>query len=73
MNICKNCRFAKISPLTWMLGPFSYKYAKCSRSDEFDIDVVTGKVEKTSRRNYCSSERRFRHLCGPEGTFYQDK
>lgn len=64
MKLCKDCKHAKRN---WLHG---WEYAKCRRHAP-EADPVTGKLVR--RETYCSNQRAFGNLCGPDAVFFVSK
>jgi hypothetical protein len=73
-KFCIDCKFFKNNFLT------GSEYAKCSAFPIIEIEkdnanfLVNGyKKDSKKEFEYCSIARKFEHLCGKEGKFYERK
>lgn len=73
-KFCIDCKFFKNNFFT------GSEFGKCSAFPEIDIEkdnanfLVNGyKKESKKEFNYCSTARKYDHLCGKEGKFYERK
>jgi len=77
-NICINCKFAINNVDKYdLLGDENLQFIKCSLfpiNKELNDFLVTG-VNSISDPdyNYCSTARKFNHMCGEEGKMYKKK
>ncbi len=65
---CKNCEFAKVTFPDWVLGCFSYEFARCTNQNS---QIFGGKPL------FCSNERKsyddIDFSCGPEAKWFEPK
>jgi hypothetical protein len=64
MKLCKDCKHSKRD------FTFGWQFGKCMREPPA-VDPVDGKQKKTGL--YCSTQREFPHLCGPEAKYFEQK
>lgn len=70
-RLCVDCRHFQPERSFWLFRRHRITYAKCALIFDKEIDVVSG--EKMLRPTYCSIARKFAHLCGPEGRFWEKR
>ena len=70
-KLCINCKYYTKNFFT------SSEYGKCSlfTTENEDMNyLVTGKkYNNIEEYHYCSTARKFNHICGKEGKFYEKK
>jgi hypothetical protein len=70
-KLCMNCKHFKSDIFT------PSRFGKCKKyltiDDNVDYLINGKKKEKTENMHYCSTARKFDHLCGEEGTGYESK
>ena len=69
-KLCINCKFYTKDFLTLS------ELGKCSlfpREIDNDSFLVNGVANNNIEYHYCSTARKFDHMCGTEGKFYQKK
>lgn len=69
MKLCKDCKFFRMD---WG-SPISGRFAKCTRHSVIIPNLVTGRGEIDKKWQYCSIERDFERLCGPEARYFETK
>jgi hypothetical protein len=70
LKLCINCKHYKKDIFT------PSKYAQCKKYLIVDNNVdrlIDGKKTEEKKMLYCSTARKFDHLCGEEGTGYDAK
>ena len=73
MKFCKDCKHARVGFLDWLLGGFSYEFAKCTAYAKCggDINLATGRTVKPTFW-FCSSNRLSAHdKCGSAGKLWE--
>jgi len=69
-KLCINCKFYKKDFFT------SSEFGKCSlfpREKENDYFLVNGNNNNNIESYYCSTSRKYDHLCGKEAKFFEKK
>ena len=70
-KLCINCRFYTKDFFTFS------KFGKCSMfptEPEPEYYLVNGKPDNNNiEYHYCSTSRKFEHMCGKEGKYYEEK
>lgn len=73
MKFCKDCKWAHIGTLKWMLHCGSYEFAKCHHpklAKPALVDPVTGVNKDPDPYWYCASNR-LRSRMGPDECSYE--
>jgi len=79
IKLCKNCKFCKISTWNFILGNFTYEFAKCIHPElrkiinSFQSEQLVDDKIPTKYYDYylCSTMRN--HDCGADGSFFEPK
>ena len=70
-NLCINCKYFTKEFLT------AHEFGKCTKFPKEDDDsnfFVNGvKPPEKKEFHYCSTSRKFNHMCGNEGKYYEKK
>lgn len=73
-KLCCDCKFFVKDFLTMK------KFGKCAlfpkdqnQGEEENMDYLVDGIKSKHDLSYCSIARRYKNMCGPEGTFYEKK
>lgn len=76
MKLCKDCKNVR-TDYKWGLSHNKWDFAKCGRireTKDAEIHPVSGRLlTPQSGMRYCTNERKFDNLCGPDAKYWEEK